>query len=225
MKVAAKREIAALALVTLPAAIWLSAEPQAFYPPKVVIGLCYFSLFIVLGMELRGIWKQATEQASKDKAPKDNDKTGRPMKYPIAIEAGSDTTAWGVAVPDLPGCFSAGDTLDEAYENAKEAIAAWINAALDDGQPIPKAKALAVHARNKEFKGWQWAIVELDMDQFDDKVERINISIPKRVLNQIDRFVSTHSSDKNRSDFLARAALEVIYQSSQGDDLRPRKRA
>ena len=64
MKVAAKREIAALTLVTLPAAIRLSAEAQAFYPPKVVIGLCYFSLFIVLGMELRGIWKQATEHPS-----------------------------------------------------------------------------------------------------------------------------------------------------------------
>ena len=36
------------------------------------------------------------------------------MHYPIAIEPGTETTAFGVAVPDLPGCFSAGDTLDEA---------------------------------------------------------------------------------------------------------------
>ena len=35
------------------------------------------------------------------------------MRYPIAIETGSDTTAYGVVVPDLPGCFSAGDTIDE----------------------------------------------------------------------------------------------------------------
>lgn len=137
------------------------------------------------------------------------------MKYPIAIEAGTDASAWGVVVPDLPGCFAAGDTLDEAYENAKEAIAVWINTALDDGQAIPKAKTLAAHARNKDFKGWQWAIVEVDMEQFDDKVERINISVPKRVLRQIDNYVLTHSSDKNRSDFLARAALEIIYLSSK----------
>jgi predicted RNase H-like HicB family nuclease len=31
------------------------------------------------------------------------------MRYPAAIELGSDTTAYGVAVPDLPGCFSVGD--------------------------------------------------------------------------------------------------------------------
>lgn len=147
------------------------------------------------------------------------------MKYPIAIEAGNDTTAWGVVVPDLPGCFSAGDTLDEAYENAIEAIAVWINTALDDGQAIPTARSLAEHAGHKEFKGWQWAIVDVDLEQFDDKVERINISVPKRVLNQIDRFVSSHSTDKNRSDFLARAALEVIYQSSRDGEPQVRRRA
>lgn len=36
------------------------------------------------------------------------------MKFLVAIEPGSDVTAWGVFVPDLPGCFSAGDTLEEA---------------------------------------------------------------------------------------------------------------
>ena len=54
------------------------------------------------------------------------------MKYPIAIEAGDNKTAWGVVVPDLPGCFSAGDSgIDEAIENAKEAIELWIETALD----------------------------------------------------------------------------------------------
>ena len=71
------------------------------------------------------------------------------MKYPIAIETGSETTAWGVAVPDLPGCFSAGDSPDEAYAMAREAIELWINTTLDAGQPIPKAKTL-VGAQN----GW-----------------------------------------------------------------------
>jgi predicted RNase H-like HicB family nuclease len=53
------------------------------------------------------------------------------LKYPIAIEPGDEQTAFGVVVPDLPGCFSAGDTLEEAIENSKEAIAAWIEITLD----------------------------------------------------------------------------------------------
>ena len=40
------------------------------------------------------------------------------MKYPIAIEPGNKHAAWGVVVPDLPGCFSAADSgIDEAIEN------------------------------------------------------------------------------------------------------------
>ena len=34
------------------------------------------------------------------------------MRYPITIEPGTNTTAWGVVVPNLPSCFSAGDTLE-----------------------------------------------------------------------------------------------------------------
>ena len=42
------------------------------------------------------------------------------MRYPIAIELGDEAQAFGVVVPDLPGCFSAGDTLIHSaqYANA-----------------------------------------------------------------------------------------------------------
>ena len=48
------------------------------------------------------------------------------MKYFIAIEPGTDDTAFGVVVPDLPGCFSSGDTLEEAIDNANEAAKLWL---------------------------------------------------------------------------------------------------
>ena len=51
------------------------------------------------------------------------------MRYPILIELGTADTAFGVIVPDLPGCFSAGDSLDDAIAGAEEAAAAWIDAA------------------------------------------------------------------------------------------------
>ena len=59
------------------------------------------------------------------------------MKYTVVIEPGTETTAWGVEVPDLPGCFSAGDTLEEAMENAKEAICLWVETMLEKGAKIP----------------------------------------------------------------------------------------
>ncbi|MGA2045266.1 MAG: type II toxin-antitoxin system HicB family antitoxin, partial [Roseiarcus sp.] len=64
------------------------------------------------------------------------------MRYPIAIEPGDEDKAFGIVVPDLPGCFSAGDSLDEAFSGAEEAAAAWIDAALDAGEAIPPPSRL-----------------------------------------------------------------------------------
>ena len=72
------------------------------------------------------------------------------MRYPVAIEPGSKTTAFGVVVPDLPGCFSAGDTLDDAMAGAEEAAAAWIDASLDAGEPI---QAWMLCARTPTMRG------------------------------------------------------------------------
>ena len=59
------------------------------------------------------------------------------MRYPIAIEAGDAKHAFGVVIPDLPGCFSAGDTMDDALTNAREAILLHLEGLLDDGNAFP----------------------------------------------------------------------------------------
>ena len=79
------------------------------------------------------------------------------MKYPIAIEPGDAGHAYGVVVPDLPGCFSAGDTLDEAIDNAKEAIQLWLEG------DIPEHRTITAHQANPDFAGWAWAIVSIDL--------------------------------------------------------------
>ena len=128
------------------------------------------------------------------------------MKYPIAIEPGSEKNAWGVVVPDLPGCFSAADSgLDEAIDQAKEAIELWIEMALDGGQVIPKPSSLRDLQKKKEYKGWAWAIVEIDPALLSDEIERINITLPKKVLARLD--AKAKKAGKNRSAFIAHLAL------------------
>ena len=75
------------------------------------------------------------------------------MRYPIAIELGSDIAAYGVVVPDLPGCFSAGDTPDEALAGAQEVAAARIDAALNAGQAIPSLTNLEALRINCDYSG------------------------------------------------------------------------
>ena len=125
------------------------------------------------------------------------------MRYPVMLEAGTDTTAWGVVVPDLPGCFSAADTLDEAMTAVEEAAAAWIDSALDAGKVIPLP--YTVQAASEGYPGWIVAFVNVDPALLDDTVARVNITLPKRVLARID--AKAREAGESRSSFIAQMAV------------------
>ena len=108
------------------------------------------------------------------------------MKYPIVIEKSNKAQTYGVIVPDLPGCFSAGDSLDEAYENAKEAIAGWIEEELDEGHDIPLPSTIDEISQNSDFKGWIIGVVDVPIEALTDKAQRINITLPARVFRRLD---------------------------------------
>ena len=88
------------------------------------------------------------------------------MLFPIAIEKGDATHAFGVVVPDIPGCFSAGDTLHEAISNAKEAIKVHLEWITEEDLELPIPSSLASCAANQAYAGFVWATVEIDMSQY-----------------------------------------------------------
>ena len=123
------------------------------------------------------------------------------MRYPIAIEPGTETTAFGVVVPDLPGCFSAGDSLDEAIGNAEEAAAAWIDAMLDAGETVPAPSRLAAIHDDPAYLGWIFGVITVDPALLDDTVERVNITLPRRVLKRLD--ARARAAGESRSGYIA----------------------
>jgi len=128
------------------------------------------------------------------------------MKYPIAIEPGNDGTAWGVVVPDLPGCFSAADEgIDDAIENAKEAIAVWIEESIACGETIPKPSSITDLQKAGGYDGWIWAIVEVDPALIDNTIERVNITLPRRILALLDQ--RAKSAGETRSGYIAQMTL------------------
>ena len=127
------------------------------------------------------------------------------MHYPIAIETGSDTAAYGVVVPDLPGCFSAGDTMDEAMVNAEQAIIAWIETALDLGQDIPAPSSLEAIRALPDQHDWAFGLVAIDPAVLDNTIERVNITLPRRVLYRLDQ--RAKAEGETRSGLIAKLAL------------------
>lgn len=130
------------------------------------------------------------------------------MYFPIAIEPCDATHAFGVVFPDLPGCFSAGDTLEEAIENAKEAASLWLETSLDAGKSIPSASDIKSIASKLEFAGWVISLVDIDLAKLSDKTERINITLPARALRRLDYMA--YKKGETRSGFLA----NLIYSAN-----------
>ena len=129
------------------------------------------------------------------------------MRYPVVIHQ-EGNSAYGVTVPDIPGCFSAGDTIDEAMENAREAIFSHLELVIEDGGDIANAHPIEEHKRNKNYAGGTWAYVDADIDDLLGPAERINVTIPKRALQKID--IAARQSGDSRSGLLTRAALGLI---------------
>ena len=58
------------------------------------------------------------------------------LKYPIEVV--KDEDAYVASVPDLPGCVSYGDTLQEAADGVNEVKELWIKGRLEGGLPVPE---------------------------------------------------------------------------------------
>ncbi|BAQ02656.1 toxin-antitoxin system HicB-like [Ralstonia phage RSL2] len=84
-------------------------------------------------------------------------------KFPIAIhkDEGSD---YGVIVPNLPGCHSWGTTIEEAFENTKEAIEGHVETLLETGEDIVFACGSIEDLQDApDYAGASWYYVEVDL--------------------------------------------------------------
>ncbi len=124
------------------------------------------------------------------------------MDY-IALLRKETDTDYGVDFPDLPGCITAGSTLDEAKEIAAEAIAFHIEGLIEDGEGIPAPSSLEEIMADKANKD---AVAFLVPYQSSEKAVRVNITLPSSLLKRIDR----QSGKRGRSGFLAAAAEKEL---------------
>jgi predicted RNase H-like HicB family nuclease len=129
------------------------------------------------------------------------------MKYPVIIHKDPDSD-YGVTIPDLPGCFSAGETIEETINMAQEAAECHIEGLLIDAEPIPAPSDIESHKHNPDFKDGIWALVEVDISKLSLKSRRINITMPERLINTVDQYARRCGS--SRSSLLSQAVTEYM---------------
>jgi len=63
--------------------------------------------------------------------------------YVAIVEESGPEKAVGVWFPDLPGCFSAGDNVEEALRNAAEAVTLYAEELAKEGRRLPDARSVS----------------------------------------------------------------------------------
>lgn len=117
------------------------------------------------------------------------------VHYPAIIERAEH--GYSVFFPDLPGCTSAGDTIQEAAIAAEEALSGHLAVSIEHGDIIPDPTAVDQVARDPEVDEVARILVR---GERPGRAVRVQVSIDEGLLARIDRVA------KNRSGFLADAA-------------------
>ena len=119
----------------------------------------------------------------------------------------ADSGGYGISFPDLPGCVSFGEDLDECMRMAHEALTLHLEGMAEDGDAFPDATPLRdLVADMNNPAGHVWASIEVEAP---DSAERVNVYLPKSLLERIDRYVAERAP-MNRSTFFTEAARQKL---------------
>lgn len=126
-------------------------------------------------------------------------------QYIALIHKDADSD-YGVSFPDLPGCISAGATLDEARAMAEEALALHLEGLAEDGEALPEPSSLEAVMNDSVHRDGVAILVRAEEGR--GRTVRVNITLAEDTLRDIDRYAVDHGL--TRSGFLAQAARQAI---------------
>ena len=130
------------------------------------------------------------------------------MNYSVAVHK-SQGSCYGITVPDIAGCFSAGDTLEEALHNAQNAISTHLEYLAEEGVLPPVAKALDDYLIHDDFKGVIWGYVDVDFSEILGETKKATVTLPTLLIHKIDNLVRC-GAIKSRSAFLVESATKNL---------------
>jgi predicted RNase H-like HicB family nuclease len=128
------------------------------------------------------------------------------MRQYIALIHKERDSDFGVSFPDLPGCVTAGATLDEARTMAVEALALHLEGLEADGAPVPEPSSLEKVMADADNRDGVAILVPAPPQVA--KTIRVNITLPEDVLRDIDSYAEANGY--TRSGFLALAAKKAM---------------
>ncbi len=129
------------------------------------------------------------------------------MHYPILIRRSRRT--FKATVPDLPGCTSAGDSIEDAIVQVREAIELHLQGLIEDGEVPPEPTPIdTLQADTENAAGICWALVRIEPNALSSRPKKVLISLPETLLVAMDAYADREG--ETRSGFIARAAWAYL---------------
>ncbi len=131
------------------------------------------------------------------------------MRYSVFIHKDPDSS-FGVIFPEMPGCFSAGNTMDEALLNAIEALAMHVEGLEADGDEIPQPVSVDAILRDPRFAEDREGAIIASVPLIRDlgSTTRINVSLDLGLLDAVDGEAKRRK--QTRSAFIASAVRKEL---------------
>ncbi len=126
------------------------------------------------------------------------------MRYYHAVVHKDEDSAFGVQFPDLPGCFSAADEIEDVIPNAIEALSLWF----EDADEVEPRTVEAVRKDAADDLAEGAFLIMVPWIGRNSKPARVNISLDRAMLDAIDAAAGMRRL--TRSAFLAEAARNEI---------------
>jgi len=127
----------------------------------------------------------------------------------VQDEGDRSQDGYGVVFPDLPGCTTSGDTVEQAYQHAFDALALHVEGMIEEGIPLPDPSPF-----NAPLPHWLEAepgrvertvLVPVKMP---GRAARVSITMDKALLDRLDTLAASRGD--TRSGYIAEAVRERI---------------
>ena len=108
------------------------------------------------------------------------------MRFPMIVYK-SENSAYCGLLPDFPGCYPMGETIDALMTDAQDAVETWMGG--EDPAIFPIPTSLETAQASPDAQGRVLVLIDVNTAFLESVAERVNITVPRYALFAIDKMV------------------------------------
>ncbi len=113
-----------------------------------------------------------------------------------------------------PEIFAVGKSFDDAVNQIELKVCQYFDKLSDLGENLPLPPDFSVAALESKAKNVIFHILDIDTSRYEEKTEKINVTLPIRLTRKIDEFIREKVYNSNlfssRSDFIAKSSRHYL---------------